>query len=87
MVRANPERGKRIYEMWRLSETIDEISLATAIPRSTVGYYVRKFNRDEGKHRLRLGEGLEDKPRSIQGLLKIQRKTARAYPILLSLLL
>jgi hypothetical protein len=61
MVRSNPERESRIYELWQRSETIDEISVVTGIPRSTVGYYVGKFNRDAKKRRLRLGEGLENR--------------------------
>jgi hypothetical protein len=61
MVRSNPERERKIYELWQHSETIDEISIVTSIPRSTVGYYVRKFNRDAKKRRLRLGEGLENR--------------------------
>lgn len=34
-----------VYELWKEGRTIDEISFETGIPRSTVGYYVRKFNK------------------------------------------
>ena len=45
MVKENPERNARIYESWELGLTIDEIALETGYPRSTVGYYTRKFNK------------------------------------------
>ena len=45
MVKENPERNARIYESWELGLTIDEIALETGYPRSTVGYYIRKFNK------------------------------------------
>ena len=45
MVNENPERNARIYELWELGLTIDEIALETGYPRSTVGYYIRKFNK------------------------------------------
>jgi hypothetical protein len=41
----NVERNKRIQNLWILGQTIDQISLSTGIPRSTVGYYVKKFNK------------------------------------------
>ena len=41
----NPDRNSLIYELWKKGHTVDEISLETCIPRSTVGYYVRKFNK------------------------------------------
>ncbi len=43
MVNENPERNARIYELWELGLTIDKIAFETGYPRSTVGYYVRKF--------------------------------------------
>ena len=43
----NVEREEKVYRPWRLGATIDQISLQTQIPRSTVGYYVRKFNRSD----------------------------------------
>ena len=45
MVQENPDRNFIIYELWTNGNTIDEISFETGIPRSTVGYYVRKFNK------------------------------------------
>jgi len=45
MVKENTERNARIYESWELGLTIDEIALKTGYPRSTVGYYIRKFNK------------------------------------------
>ena len=45
MVNENPERNARIYELWALGLTIDEIALETGYPRSTVGYYIHKFNK------------------------------------------
>jgi hypothetical protein len=42
---ANVERNKKIHDLWLLGQTIDQISMVTGIPRSTVGYYVRKFKR------------------------------------------
>jgi hypothetical protein len=41
----NSERNRVIYELWEKNLTVEEISSSTNIPRSTVGYYVRKFNR------------------------------------------
>ena len=41
----NVERNKRIQNLWILGQTIDQISLSTGIPRSTVGYYVKKFKK------------------------------------------
>jgi len=45
MISENLERNSLIYELWKEGYTIDEISFETGIPRSTVGYYVRKFNK------------------------------------------
>jgi len=45
MSRENPDRNFLIYELWKEGCTINEISFETGIPRSTVGYYVRKFNK------------------------------------------
>jgi len=43
--RRNPERERLIYRYWVQGHTIDEISSLTGIPRSSVGYYVGKFNK------------------------------------------
>jgi len=45
MIQENPDRNFIIYQLWTNGSTIDEISFETGIPRSTVGYYVRKFNK------------------------------------------
>lgn len=45
MIPENVDRNFLIYELWREGKTIDEISFETGIPRSSVGYYVRKFNK------------------------------------------
>ena len=45
MYSTNVDRNKVIYELWERKLTVEQISSSTNIPRSTVGYYVRKFNR------------------------------------------
>jgi len=45
MIRENFERNSRIYELWNKGYTVKEISFETSIPPSSVGYYVRKFNK------------------------------------------
>jgi hypothetical protein len=55
MVRPNPERERKILELWQFGDTIDEISTLTDIPRSTIGYYVRKFNRNPVIRETRIG--------------------------------
>ena len=47
----NLEREEKVYQLWRSGATIDQISLQTRIPRSSVGYYVGKLNRS-GRPRL-----------------------------------
>jgi hypothetical protein len=42
--RSNIERNAAIYKLWEEGKSVEEISLLTGIPRSTVGYYVHKFN-------------------------------------------
>jgi len=42
--RSNIERNAAIYKLWEQGKSIEDISLLTSIPRSTVGYYVHKFN-------------------------------------------
>ena len=51
MPHRNVEREEKVYQLWRSRATIDQISLQTRIPRSTVGYYVGKFKRS-GRQRL-----------------------------------
>jgi len=45
MVRTNPGRNAIVYSLWEQGKTVDQISFFTGVPRSTVGYYVRKFNK------------------------------------------
>lgn len=45
MFQTNVERNELIYSLWEKGYTVDQISTRTMIPRSTVGYYVRKFNK------------------------------------------
>jgi hypothetical protein len=45
MIPSNVDRNRVIFELWEQNLTVDEISSRTGIPRGTVGYYVRKFNR------------------------------------------
>ena len=45
MPQPNRERNYLVHRYWQEGRTIDEIAILTAIPRSTIGYYVRKFNR------------------------------------------
>ncbi len=45
MIRENLYRNRLIFKMWTVGRAIDQISLLTGIPRSSVGYYVRKFNK------------------------------------------
>ena len=45
MVKENLYSNLVIHKLWEDGCTIDEITLETGIPRSTVGYYVRKFKR------------------------------------------
>jgi hypothetical protein len=41
----NPRREAVIYDHWKNGRTVDDISLIERIPRSSVGYYVKKFNK------------------------------------------
>jgi hypothetical protein len=45
MRKINAERNKLLFELWMQGHTIDEAALISDIPRSTVGYYFRKFKR------------------------------------------
>jgi len=64
----NSERNRVIYELWEKNLTIGEISSNTNIPRSTVGYYVRKFNRLAAKGKPVVFPGLSQGPRKQQGI-------------------
>jgi hypothetical protein len=41
----NFQRNKIICELWEKNLTVEQTASSTGIPRSTVGYYFRKFNR------------------------------------------
>jgi len=44
MIRPNAERNQRIYRLWEKAYTIDQAAAELPdIPRSTIGYYWRKF--------------------------------------------
>ena len=45
----NSDREAIVYDHWKIGMTIDKISLITSIPRSTVGYYVKKMRRKYGR--------------------------------------
>jgi orotate phosphoribosyltransferase-like protein len=47
----NPERNEKIYTLWKEGHTIEEISLLTGIPRSTVGYYIKKFKKQQANRK------------------------------------
>jgi hypothetical protein len=47
-MRPNPEREAKIYKYWKKGNTIDETSVQEGIPRSTVGYFFKKFKRKYG---------------------------------------
>jgi hypothetical protein len=40
----NLDRNNRVYKLWEEGKTVEEISRIMRIPRSSAGYYVRKFN-------------------------------------------
>jgi len=45
MYEENLSKNSEIFEKWQNGQTVREISEDTGYPISTVGYYVRKFNR------------------------------------------
>ena len=66
MYTSNIEHNKIIYDLWEKNLTVNQISSTTGIPRSTVGYYVRKFNRLATK----------GKPVVFPGARKVPRKSS-----------
>jgi len=71
----NEERNKKILELWKQGHTIEGTSALLNIPRSTVGYYYKKFGK-------RLKNGLlyssED--------TRARRKTVEDYSVTISAL-
>ena len=65
MYSVNSERNRLIYDLWEANLTVNEISSRTGIPRSTVGYYVRKFNKLAAKGKPVVFPGLSQGPRMI----------------------
>jgi len=44
MISPNPDRNSTLYRYWEGNKKIEEASLLSGIPRSTVGYYFKKFD-------------------------------------------
>ena len=63
MYSVNSERNRLIYDLWEANLTVNEISSRTGIPRSTVGYYVRKFNKLAAKGKPVVFPGSSQGPR------------------------
>lgn len=55
----NIERDKKLFELWRSNLTIDDASFQSGIPRSTVGYYYKKFGKQHGKEVSMTGKSRE----------------------------
>ena len=62
MIKENLGRNFLIYEQWKDGRTIDEISFDTGIPRSTIGYYVRKFNKNARRGEPIAFQPIKEKP-------------------------
>ena len=45
----NTERNALLYDLWVKGYTVDKATLETGYPRSSVGYYFRKFNKKASK--------------------------------------
>ena len=48
MFMRNTKRENKLYSLWLSGYTIDEASYTTGIPRSSVGYYYKKFKKIYG---------------------------------------
>jgi len=74
MIPRNFERDELIHELWLHGYTIDEISSQTGIPRSSVGYYVSKFNKSKNGNNPRSKPPIKSKrlDKITRILLKIQ---------------
>jgi hypothetical protein len=74
-MKPNLYRNHIIHKLWEDGNTIDEISFETNIPRSTVGYYIRKFNKCAKKgepiaHPL-VKEEIEEKDVALRAFAKV----------------
>ena len=71
----NIGRNAVIYKLWEKGLTVNEIAQETFIPRSTVGYYVRKFNKKarRGEPIIIYGslEKLDSKTLAMNAMIKI----------------
>jgi hypothetical protein len=47
----NPKREKELHDLFLLEHTIDEAASITDVPRSTIGYYFKKFKKREKRER------------------------------------
>lgn len=75
----NPVREKRIYELWKKGYKIAEIAEMTGYPKSSVGYYTKKF-KDAEKKRKYSTASLIGPPISI-GKIGAQRGEFMGIPI------
>jgi hypothetical protein len=68
MPKSNPARNSDLYRLWQEGHTIEEASLLTGIPRSTVGYYHKKYKRyaKEGRPVV-IPQATEERPRTEVG--------------------
>ena len=48
-MKKNFDRNAELYDLWKNGHTIDEASEISRIPRSTIGYYFKKFKKHEKK--------------------------------------
>ena len=68
MPKSNPARNSDLYRLWQEGHTIEEASLLTGIPRSTVGYYHKKYKRyaKEGRPVV-IPQATQERPRTEVG--------------------
>jgi len=84
MMPSNVERNKVIFGLWEKGLTVDQISSRTGIPRSTVGYYIRKFNRLAAKGKPAVFPGTHsevsrDSPLHLLNEMIVQQYKIQAY--------
>jgi hypothetical protein len=65
MPKPNPARNRDLCRLWHERHTIEEASLLTGIPKSTVGYYYKKYKRyaKEGRPVV-IPQATEERPRT-----------------------